>query len=69
MKRLMPALIVIVILVTAVGFYRGWFILSGSSGEAGAEKMNVNVSVDKVKMNEDVEAVKAKAAVVTETNK
>jgi hypothetical protein len=65
MKRLMPAIIVIAILLVAVGFYRGWFVVSGSSGETGEQKMNVNVSVDKEKMQGDVEAVKNEASKVT----
>lgn len=64
----MPAIIVIAILLLAVGLYRGWFVVSGSSGETGAEKMNVNVSVDQEKMQDDVEAVKAKAVEATGNN-
>jgi hypothetical protein len=58
-------IIVITILVVAVGVYRGWFVVSGSSGETGEQKMNVNVTVDKKKVNDDVEAVKSEAAKVT----
>jgi hypothetical protein len=65
MKRLMPAIIVIAILLISVGLYRRWFVVSGTSGETGDQKMNVNVSVDKEKMHEDVEAVKNEASKVT----
>lgn len=65
MKRLLSAFIAIVILLAAVGLYRGWFVVSGSSGETGEQNMNVNVTVDQEKVQEDVEAVKSKAAKVT----
>ena len=49
-----------------VGFYRGWFALSKSDDDAGKNKVNVNLTVDGDKMQEDAEAVKKKAAELTE---
>ena len=66
MKKLLAVLIVLVLLVVGVGFYRGWFVLSKSDADAGKNKVNVNLTVDGDKMQEDAEAVKKKAAELTE---
>jgi len=66
MKRLLAVLIVLVLLVIGVGFYRGWFTVSKSDPDAGDNKVNVNLTVDGDKMQEDAEAVKKKAAELTE---
>ena len=65
MKRLIAVLVVLVLLVIGVGFYRGWFALSKSDAEKN--KVNVNLTVDGDKMQEDAEAVKKQAAELTET--
>ena len=67
MKRLLAVLIVLVLLVIGVGFYRGWFTVSKSDPDAGDNKVNVNLTVDGDKMQEDAEAVKKKAAELTES--
>jgi cell division protein FtsX len=66
MKRLIAVLVVLVLLFVGVGFYRGWFALSKSDADAGNNKVNVNLTVDGDKMQEDAEAVKKKAAELTE---
>lgn len=66
MKRLIAVLIVLVLLFVGVGFYRGWFTVSKSDPDAGDNKVNVNLTVDGDKMQEDAEAVKKKAAELTE---
>ncbi|HZL88880.1 MAG TPA: hypothetical protein VFB96_10945 [Pirellulaceae bacterium] len=65
MKKLLAVLIVLVLLVIGVGFYRGWFALSSPDADKG-NKVNVNLTVDGDKMQEDAEAVKKKAAELTE---
>jgi hypothetical protein len=67
MKKLCAGLIVIVILVVGLGFYRGWFSLSRSNPEADSNKVNVGVTVDRGKMNEDAETVKKRTTEITGT--
>jgi cell division protein FtsX len=66
MKKLYAVLIVLVLLVVAVGFYRGWFALSSSGADKGSNKVNVNLTVDRDKMQEDAEMVKKKATELTD---
>ncbi|HUE73374.1 MAG TPA: hypothetical protein VMP01_21025 [Pirellulaceae bacterium] len=66
MKRLIAVLLVLAILFVGVGFYRGWFTVSKSDPDAGDNKVNVNLSVDGDKMQEDADAVKKRAAELTE---
>lgn len=51
------ALIVFVI----VGFLRGWFTLSGSNSTSDDGKIDMNLTIDKEKMNDDAEKAKDKA--------
>jgi hypothetical protein len=55
-------LLLLLICVIAVGFYRGWFTLSSPSPDTGSNKVNVNLTVDQGKMQEDAQAVKKEAA-------
>ena len=59
MKRWITVLLVLLVCVVAVGFYRGWFTLS-SSPEAGSNKVDVNLTMDRDKMEQDAETVKKK---------
>jgi cell division protein FtsX len=61
MKRLFPILTVLLILVVALGFYRGWFALSRSASGVGSNKVNVNLTVDPDKMKADTKMVEEKA--------
>ena len=54
--------VVLLVGVVALGFYRGWFTLSSHNPDAGSNKVNVNLTVDRGKMEEDAEAVKKEAA-------
>ena len=60
MKKLFPALTVLLILVVGLGFYRGWFALSRSPSGAGSNKVNVNLTVDPDKMKADTKMVEEK---------
>jgi hypothetical protein len=57
MRWLVKLLVVLVICVAAIGFYRGWFRLSSSRPGDHGEKVNVDVhmSMDKGKMKSDVQ--------------
>ena len=65
MKKLSIVLFVIVLLVVGVGFYRGWFALSSGSPDAGSNKVDVNLTMDRDKIKEDAETVKKKATELT----
>jgi hypothetical protein len=66
MKRsFFPVLIVLIICVVALGFYRGWFTLSSGSPDKGSHKVDVNLTMDRDKIEEDAETVKKKATEFT----
>ena len=67
MRKLLPAVFVLVVLVLAIGFYRGWFVVSSSDNGISSDKTNVNLTVDKGKMQDDVKAVKDAASGSAET--
>jgi hypothetical protein len=43
--------------VVGVGFYRGWLILSSRGPDSGNNKVNVNLTLDRDKIRDDVETV------------
>ena len=65
MSALRTVLIVLVVLVVGVGFYRGWFALSRPAPDAGSNTVNVNLATDPDKMKQDAQAVKEKATELT----
>jgi hypothetical protein len=58
MKR---ALIVLAIVLVAAGFIRGWFALSGPQREPESKKVDVNLTVDPEKIQEDAAQLQEKA--------
>jgi len=64
-NRLFPVLIVLVLLVIGFGFYRGWIAMSSSNADKGSSKVNVNLTLDGNKLQEDAAAVQSKAAELT----
>ena len=60
MKRLCTLLFIPAVIVVGLGFYRGWFTVSGSR-ESESHKVDVNLTVDPDKVKEDVQTVKDKA--------
>ena len=60
MKRLFPVLIVLLILLVGLGFYRGWFALSRSASDSGSNKVSVNLTVDPDKLKADTKMVEEK---------
>lgn len=65
MNRLFVLLIVVVICVAGIGFYRSWFTVSNPSPNTESHKVNINLTVDSDKVKADAEAVKDKAAELT----
>jgi hypothetical protein len=65
MKRMFVVLFVVAALVIGAGFYRGWFALS-SPADNQSNKVNVNLTVDGEKVQEDADAVKQKTAELTD---
>ena len=59
MRLLLRWLLVLVVCLIGIGFYRGWFSFS-SHGTEESDKVNVSVSVDKKKMKSDVVKVENK---------
>lgn len=60
MRKLGLMLIVLVVIVASLGFYRGWFTLSGGR-ESNSNKVDVNLSLDTDKVKRDAEIAKEKA--------
>jgi len=57
MKQLLIALVLVLVGVAALGFYRGWFTASGGDTAHG---VNVSVGVNQDRIREDEAAVKKK---------
>lgn len=66
-KKLFAVVVVLALVVIGVGFYRGWFALSSPSADQGSNKVNVNLTVDRDKIQEDAAAVQNKTAELTGT--
>ncbi|MCE9527382.1 MAG: hypothetical protein K8R36_15165 [Planctomycetales bacterium] len=60
MRRTFAALLVLVVLVVAVGFYRGWFSVTSHSEESGKD-VDVHLRVDKGQIAQDAKEVKEEA--------
>jgi len=59
-RTVMTVLLVLLVGVVALGFYRGWFALSSRSPDAASKKVNVSLTLDRDKMQEDASAVQKK---------
>lgn len=60
-RRIFAVLFVFLVGVVALGFYRGWFTVSRRGPDAGSSKVNVNLTMDPDKIEQDAETVKKKA--------
>lgn len=58
-------LIVVLICVAGIGFYRSWFAVSSSGPESKGNKVKINLTVDMDKVNADAATMKEKAAELT----
>jgi len=65
MKRVLAVLVVLVLLVVGMGFYRGWFSLSTPEADKGSNKVNIHLTVDPDKVKADAKAVQEKATELT----
>ena len=65
MNRLFAFLVVLLLCVVGIGFYRSWFTVSSPSPNTESHKVNVNVTVDPDKVKADAEIVKEKAEELT----
>jgi len=52
---------VLVRCIVGIGFYRGWFVMSGERGTDGNHTVGVHLTVDSDKAHADVKALKDKA--------
>jgi hypothetical protein len=66
MRSLIKLAVVLLICFVVIGFFLGWFSFSSHSSNADGDKVDVQMSVDKAKMKEDVK--KAKEKVKEEVN-
>jgi hypothetical protein len=64
MNRILLVLLLIVACVVGIGFYRGWFATETNTSD---HKTNVNFSVDRDKIQDDVNSLKRKVASTTES--
>jgi hypothetical protein len=53
-------LLVALIILVGIGFYRGWFTLSKSKAGLDGNKVNINMSVDEGKMKSDIKNAQKK---------
>lgn len=60
MKKFCTLLTVLVILVIGIGFYRGWFAVSGGR-DAGSNDVDVSLTVDTDKVKADTGLLKEDA--------
>lgn len=60
MKKPLPWLIILVLVIVGVGLWRGWFTVSRVP-EPNSNKFDVKVRVDPDKVKEDIETVEEEA--------
>ncbi|MFL5245831.1 MAG: hypothetical protein ACJ8FY_27470 [Gemmataceae bacterium] len=58
MTRLLGILVLLVVGVVALGLYQGWFTVTSDNAD---DKTNINIKVDKKKMQEDEKKAEQKA--------
>lgn len=63
MSRFLGLLVVVLLGVAVLGFYRGWISTESNTSD---RKTNINLSVDREKIKDDVDALKRKAGRVAE---
>jgi hypothetical protein len=63
MSRLLGLLVIVLVVVGVIGFYRGWFSTETNRND---HKTNINLSVDREKFQDDVDALKRKAGSIVE---
>ena len=67
MRQLLGGLVIVVLLVVAVGVWRGWF--GFSMHDTDSDKPRIEMDIDKGKMKSDTENAKKKLQEATEKAK
>jgi plastocyanin domain-containing protein len=60
MRSFRKRLVVLLVCLVGIGFWRGWFSVSSPKSDPEGDKVNVNVSVDKGKIKSDVRKAERK---------
>ncbi|MCY2983415.1 MAG: hypothetical protein NTY15_07220 [Planctomycetota bacterium] len=68
MNRFISVVMILIILVVCVGFFRGWFSMT-TNNEPLTEKLDVHFQVDRDKMKQDANAVEEKTKSVLNLEK
>ncbi len=64
-RNFVKVVFVLLLCVAGIGFVRGWFVLSSPSPNAGSNKVNINLTVDRDKVEEDAETLRTKTSELT----
>jgi plastocyanin domain-containing protein len=57
MRSRLKLLIILLICLVGIGFWRAWFSVSSPVSNTEGDKVNVNISVDKGKIKSDIKKV------------
>jgi hypothetical protein len=60
MRFLIRLAVVAVVLLIAIGLYRGWFGISGPNRDQEGDKVKIGVTVDEKKIKDDIKKTKEK---------
>lgn len=63
--KIFGVLFLLLVLIGGIGFYQGWFSMSSNQSDSESGKVDVNLTVDRDKMDADKDAVKAKVQELT----
>lgn len=58
--KIFGVLFLLLVLIGGIGFYQGWFSMSSNQGDSESRNVDVNLTVDRDKMEADKNAVKNK---------
>ena len=68
MKRFFSVVLILVVFIACIGFFRGWFTITAKN-EPFTEKTDVHFQVDRDKMKQDANAVEDKTNSLLGTEK
>lgn len=60
MRSMIKLLVLLLICLVGIGFYRGWFSFSNLSPNTDGNRVNIDVSLDKGKMKSDIKEAEQK---------
>ncbi len=66
MNKLFGLVLIVILLIGGVGFYRGWFSVATRKSDAEGNKFDLNLTVDPDKINSDKDAVREKMHELTD---